>query len=108
MTGEDLSSFQRERAKVIDAIRDGSAEVTADGQMTYRLKYTTGAKDALTFNRPNMRAYLEMDRYKEGQMFHKHCAWIAAITGSPFGFIQGLEGQDGKIVQAVANLFLGQ
>jgi hypothetical protein len=109
MDEDDRKSFEKIKSHFVTAIKEQRLVVDGD-HFTYTVsKRSPNAGDKFTVKRPNGRAMLAMDGYKENQHNQKLIAFIAAISGvekRDIVRISGLDNQDYKVLQDVATLFL--
>jgi hypothetical protein len=109
MDEDDLKSFEKIKRHFTLAIKEKRLVVDGD-EFTYTVSdRSPNAGVMLTVSRPNGRAMLAMDGYKEHCQNQKLQAFIAAITRTQKRDIQNISGLDNKdlqILQDVAVLFL--
>jgi hypothetical protein len=109
MDEKDAKDFLKIRRHFTAAIKE--TRLVVDGE---RFTYTVSEKspnsgEKFTMKRPNGRAMLAMDGYKENQQNQKLIAFIAAICGvqkRDISKISELDDKDYKVLQDVAILFL--
>jgi hypothetical protein len=109
MDEKDAKDFLKMRRHFTTAIKE--KRLVVDGE---RFTYTVSEKspnsgEQFTMKRPNGRAMLAMDGYKENQQNQKLIAFIAAICGvqkRDISKISELDDKDYKVLQDVAILFL--
>ncbi|MBP7735954.1 MAG: hypothetical protein KA369_08280 [Spirochaetes bacterium] len=108
MTEEDRSSFNGQKAKILNAVRRGRLIVEEDGEvLTYTFaKADTAGCERITIKRPNGAGIISMDRYKDREGIHKTYAVLASMTGKDTSFFSKLDGIDIKVPLAVVALFL--
>ena len=109
MDENDRNNFQKIKRRFTTAIKEKRIEV--DGtKFTYTVsKMSPNAGEKFTVGRPNGRAMLAMDSFKENAQNQKLQAFIAAICGVEKRDIQKisqLDYKDYKVLQDVAILFL--
>ena len=109
MTEEDRTSFESLQRRLTRAISKGSLVVSEDGEtLRYALlKPKVTGIEGLACNMPTGRAVLGWDRYKERESIHKLNAFMASMCGTEPAIFSGMDGRDLKVIQAVAQLFLG-
>jgi hypothetical protein len=109
MDEDDRKNFEKIKRHFAVAIKEKRLVIDGD-KITYTVSDRSPNKGAtFTVSRPNGRAMLAMDGYKENQQQQKLQAFIAAITGTPKRDIQNianLDKKDYQILQDVAILFL--
>jgi hypothetical protein len=109
MDEDDRKSFEKIQRHFTTAIKEKRLTVDGD-KFTYAVSErspTAGAK--LIVSRPNGRAMLAMDGYKETQQQQKLQSFIAAITRTEKRDIKNiaeLDKKDYQLLQDVAILFL--
>ena len=109
MDEKDAKDFLKIKRHFTAAIKE--KRLVVDGE---RFTYTVSEKspnagEQFTMKRPNGRAMLAMDGYKENQQNQKLIAFIAAICGVEkrnIAEISTLDDKDYKVLQDVAILFL--
>ena len=109
MDDEDRKSFLKIERHFTTAVKE--KRLTVDGE---KFVYTVSEKspnagDTFNVKRPNGRAMLAMDGYKENSQNQKLKAFIAAICGvekRDISKISQLDNKDYKLLQDVAILFL--
>jgi hypothetical protein len=109
MDEDDRKSFEKIKRHFTAAIKEKRLVVEGD-HFTYTVsERSPNAGDKFTVKRPNGRAMLAMDGFKENQQNQKLIAFIAAISGvekRDIVKISGLDNKDYKVLQDVAILFL--
>jgi hypothetical protein len=106
---KDFKKIKRHFTQAVDEKR-----LTVDGNniiytVSSRSTSKTVAGKQFTIRRPNGRAMLAMDGYKDTQQMNKLEAFMAAICGiekRDIGQISALDHQDHQFIQDVAVLFL--
>lgn len=107
MTEEDAEDFAAQKRKIIRQIVQGRAAVNESGNIVYRLFEPVGTLSEVTLTRPRGRAYMDMDKAKEGKNVTKFTNLIAASIRQIPMIISRMDGVDVKFLQAVYTLFLG-
>jgi hypothetical protein len=109
MDEDDRKSFEKIKRHFTLAIKEKRLVVDGD-KFTYTVSdHSPNAGAKLTVSRPNGRAMLAMDGYKEHCQNQKLQAFMAAITGTQKRDIQNiscLDNKDLQILQDTAILFL--
>jgi hypothetical protein len=109
MDDDDRKSFLKIERHFTTAIKEKRLVVDGD-KLVYTISDRSPTKgEKLTVRRPNGRAMLAMDGYKESQQNQKLQAFIAAISGvekRDSQKISTLDDKDYKVLQDVALLFL--
>jgi hypothetical protein len=109
MDDDDRKSFLKIRRHFTRAIKEQRLVVDGD-RFTYTVsERSPNAGEKFTVKRPNGRAMLAMDGYKENQQNQKLIAFIAAICSvekRDIAKISALDDKDYKVLQDVAILFL--
>lgn len=108
MDDEDRDSFEALKRRVVLAICKGRLSIEDDGTVSYEL-LAPKVPDvpALSFRVPTGSAVLSWDKYKERQSIHKLNAFMGEMSGQSPAVFASMDGRDLKIVQALAQLFLG-
>lgn len=108
MDEEDKSTFESYKAQFVNAVKKGRLVYNDDETLTYSFSNKSEKYDGknVTVRRPKGAAYMEMDRYKDSQGFHKAYAVLAAMTGHESKYYSGVDGIDLKPLQAIITLFL--
>jgi hypothetical protein len=109
MDDDDRKGFEKTKRHFTEAIRDKRLVVDGD-----KFTYTVSARSPnpgrqFKVSRPNGRAMLAMDGYKENQKHQQLQAFIAAISGTAKRDIQviaELDKKDYQILLDAATLFL--
>jgi hypothetical protein len=109
MDDDDRKGFEKVKRHFVTAIKE--KRITVNGEkFTYTVSDKSPNKgDQFTVGRPNGRAMLAMDGFKENAQNQKLQAFIAAICGVEKRDIQKisqLDSKDYKVLQDVAILFL--
>ena len=109
MDEDDRKGFLKIQKRFTAAIED--KRIVIDGnKFEYTVsEYSPNAGDKFTVRRPNGRAMLAMDGFKENAQNQKLQAFIAAICGvekRDISKISTLDNKDYKLLQDVAILFL--
>ncbi len=109
MTEEDRSSFESLQRRLMRAISKGSLVVFEDAEsLVYTLlNPKVQGIETLTCSMPTGRAVLGWDRYKDRQSIHKLNSFMGAMCGVEPSVFGSMDGRDLKVIQAVAQLFLG-
>jgi hypothetical protein len=109
MDEKDAKDFLKVKRHFTTAIKEQRLVVDGD-HITYTVsERSPNAGEKFTMKRPNGRAMLAMDGYKENQQNQKLIAFIAAICGvekRDIVKISALDDKDYKVLQDVAILFL--
>jgi hypothetical protein len=109
MDEDDRKNFEKIKRHFTTAIKEKRLVVEGN-HFTYTVsERSPNAGDKFTVKRPNGRAMLAMDGFKENQQNQKLIAFIAAISGvekRDIVKISGLDNKDYKVLQDVAVLFL--
>jgi hypothetical protein len=109
MDDDDRKSFLKIKRHFTAAIKEKRLIVDGD-HFTYTVsERSPNAGQKLAVKRPNGRAMLAMDGYKENHQNQKLIAFIAAISGvekRDISEISALDDKDYKVLQDVAILFL--
>ena len=109
MDDDDRKSFQKMERHFTTAIKEGRIIFDGDNFIYTVSKKSPNAGEKFTVKRPNGRAMLAMDGYKENASNQKLQAFIAAmcdIKKSDISKISSLDNKDLKVLQDVAILFL--
>jgi hypothetical protein len=109
MDDDDRKSFLKMERHFITAIKEKRLVIDGEKFIYTVSERSPTAGEKLTVKRPNGRAMLAMDGYKENQQNQKLQAFIAAIAGvekRDIHKISTLDDKDFKILQDVAILFL--
>ena len=107
MTEEDADGFNQNKRKIVRQIMNGRAVINDDGDIDYTLFRPVGQLESVLLKRPGGRAYLAMDRAKEGRSVTKFNNMIGEAIGQVPTVISRMDGIDVKFLQAVYTLFLG-
>jgi hypothetical protein len=106
---DDRKGFQKIKKHFTDAIKENRLIVDGD-KFTYIVsKNSPNAGEKFIVRRPNGRAMLAMDGYKESAQNQKLQSFMAAICGiekRDIVKISALDNKDYKVLQDVALLFL--
>lgn len=108
MSQDDKIDFDREKAKIVNAIMKGRM-IYENECLIYTVSQKSSEKTAgkeIKIQRPKGAAYMEMDRFKEREGVHKTYAVLAVMTGQSSAFFANLDGIDLKPFMAVVTLFL--
>jgi hypothetical protein len=109
MEDDERRSFLKMRRHFTTAIKEKRLTVDGD-QFVYTVsEKSPNSGDRFPVRRPNGRAMLAMDGYKENQQNQKLIAFIAAISGvekRDIAKISALDDKDFKVLMDVAILFL--
>jgi DNA-nicking Smr family endonuclease len=109
MDDDDRKNFLKIKRHFTTAIKEQRLVVDGD-HFTYTVSdRSPNAGQKLAVKRPNGRAMLAMDGYKENQQQQKLIAFIAAISGVEkrnIAEISALDDKDYKVLQDVSMLFL--
>jgi hypothetical protein len=106
---DDRKNFLKIKRHFTAAIKEKRLIVEGDHFAYTVSERSPNAGDKFTVKRPNGRAMLAMDGYKENQQNQKLIAFIAAICGvekRDISKISALDDKDYKVLQDVAVLFL--
>ena len=109
MDEKDAKDFLKIRRHFTTAIKEKRLVVDGDRFVYTVSERSPNAKETFTVKRPNGRAMLAMDGYKETQQNQKIIAFIAAICGvqkRDISKISELDDKDYKVLQDAAILFL--
>jgi phage major head subunit gpT-like protein len=109
MTEDDQAEFEKLKQQIVTAVMDGRLYYDTDESWNYTISGSM-SKDLvgtqIDIHRPKGDAYMEMDRFKDGQNMRKMYAILGYMISKPVQYISRLDGIDLKIIQAVQNLFL--
>ena len=109
MNEESRDSFEDLRRKIMRAIQAGQLTVDDTGDtLTYTLGFpkTDGIAE-LTIRVPMGAALIAWDKFKERQAIHRLNSYMASMCRTNPAVFSAMDQRDLKIVQAVAQLFLG-
>lgn len=109
MNSEEKSDFERIKAPIIKAIRDGRCVV--DGAcLEYTIETCARAEGLIgkkvKIDTPSGAIYTGMDGYKETQNVHRLNGAMSAMTGLDVGIFPKLDAWDYSFFKAVVQLFL--
>jgi hypothetical protein len=110
MDADDLKNFLKIKRHFTDAVEE--KRLVVDGEnLIYTVSDRSGklAGKKMTITRPNGRAMLAMDGYKETQQVNKLQAFMAALAGVKkydIANISDLDTKDYQFIQDIAILFL--
>lgn len=107
MSSEDAEDFAAQKRKITRQIVSGRAAIDVDGNIVYRLFEPVGTLQEVTLKRPRGRAYMDMDKAKDGRNVTKFTNLIATSIKQIPTIISKMDGIDVKFLQAVYTLFLG-
>ena len=106
MSQDDKIDFNSQKAKIVNAVMKGRL-VYENEILTYTVSSkSSDAGKEIKIKRPLGAAYMEMDRYKDREGFHKTYAVLASMVGQSTSFFSKLDGIDLKPFMAVVTLFL--
>ena len=109
MDDDDRKNFEKIKRRFCLAIKQKRLVIDGDTFSYTISERSPNAGKVLNVSRPNGRAMLAMDGYKENQQQQKLQAFIAAITGTQkrdIATISELDSKDLQLLQDVAILFL--
>jgi len=109
MDDDDRKGFEKIERHFVNAIKEKRIEVDGDTFVYTVSDKSPNAGEKFTVRRPNGRAMLAMDGYKETAANQKLQNFIAAICGvekRDIAKIAGLDHKDYRLLQEVAVLFL--
>jgi hypothetical protein len=109
MDEDDRKSFEKVKRHFAAAITEQRLVIDGDHFVYTVSERSPNAGDKFTVRRPNGRAMLAMDGFKENQQNQKLIAFIAAISGvekRDIVKISALDNKDYKVLQDAAILFL--
>lgn len=109
MGEESRDSFEDLRRKLTRSIRSGHLTVDETGEvLTYTLGFPkTDGITELNIRVPMGAALIAWDKFKERQAIHRLNSYMASMCRTNPAVFSKMDQRDLKIVQAVAQLFLG-
>lgn len=105
MDAEDLTQFNKQKKRIIQAIMNGHLTFTDNGEPVYAPHRTEDIKP-ITFYEPTGAVLMMMDKKKAGQDVAKMYAIAGAMTKENAVVFSKLTGIDYKICMAIVALFL--
>lgn len=106
MDEEDRKEFEKQKSRLVDAIKSGALEIADNGEPTFTPQRSKNT-DPITFHEPTGAALMAMDRKKKTEDVGKLYAAMGEITGKPANTFSKMKMADLKICMAITTLFLG-
>jgi len=107
MDDEDLTAFNRQKSKILRAVRRGNLIFNENGEAVYtpvnpRTKYT----DPITFHERSGASLMAMDGKKKGHDVARTYAVLADMCKVHPSVFAGMVGQDVKVCEALFSLLM--
>ncbi len=107
MDADDISSFKKQKTRIIKVIKSGALVINDDGEAVYtpcnpKSKY----KEAITFHERSGVSLMAMDGKKKGHEVAKTYAIMANMCGLHPGDFANLVGVDIKVCEALFALLM--
>ena len=107
LDAEDLSGYNKQKDRILDAVCKGALVFNDDGEAVYtpchpRSKYT----DAITFHERTGASLMAMDGKKKGHDVARTYAVLGDMCKVPPNVFAGLVGKDVKVCEAIFALLM--
>ena len=107
MDSEDLTAFNKQKRKIINAITGGSLTFTDGGEAVYTPSNPKSkCQDAITFYERTGASLMAMDGKKKGHDISKTFAIMGDMCKVHPSTFAGLVGIDGKVCEALFSLLM--
>lgn len=107
MDAEDLTAFNKQKRKILQAVQRGSLTFNDDGEAVYTPSNAKSKRqDAITFYERTGASMMAMDGKKKGHDIGKTYAVMGDMCKVHPSTFAGLVGIDGKVCEAIFSLLM--
>ncbi len=107
MDSEDLTQFNKQKDRIIQAVQSGALVFNEDGEAVYTPQHrNTKQKDPITFHERTGASLMAMDGKKKGHDVAKTFAVMGDMCKVHPNVFAGMVGSDGKVCEAIFALLM--